>query len=212
MMASPYAIGLAGPSCSGKTTLAVRLADLLPGTTTVLPLDAYYRDLSHLPLADRCHFNFDHPEALDREPLLHNLRGLTRGQAVEKPVYLFPEHIRAPQGQKVEPGDYLIVEGLFVLYWEAVRSLLNTRIYIRATDPVCLERRLERDTRERGRTPESALAQYRQTVRPMYEQHIRPTQRFAELVVDGKAAIEQTATAIRDHIEQNRSAPPQLVP
>jgi uridine kinase len=198
-------IGLAGPSCSGKSTLAHHLANLLPGPTTVLSLDAYYRDLAQLPLAQRHHFNFDHPDALDYDLLLHNLEGLARGQTVKKPVYLFPEHVRAPQGEQIQAGAYLIIEGLFALYWEAIRSLLHTRIYSAADDSICLQRRLQRDTRERGRTPASVLAQYEQSVRPMYQQHLGPTREFADLVVNGEAPVEQSAATILAHIDQSRS-------
>ena len=199
----PSLIGIAGPSCSGKTTLAQSLAAVQPGPAAILSLDSYYRDLSHLPLAARHHFNFDVPEALDHELLVQNLQGLARGRAVEQPVYLFPEHVRAPRGERVEPVAHLIVEGLFALYFEEIRSLLDTRIFIQVDDSVCLQRRQQRDTRERGRTPESVLEQYTGTVRPMYERHVRPTQQFADLVVRGEQPVAQSAVAVVAHIKEN---------
>ena len=204
MSAVPYIIGLAGPSCSGKSSLAHRLAGMLPGPTTILPLDAYYQDLAGLPENARQNFNFDHPKALDYDLLLDNLEGLSRGQPVEKPVYLFPAHVRAPQGEQVHPGTYLIIEGLFALYWEKIRALLNAAIYVEAADSLCLQRRLQRDTRERGRTSESVLAQYEQTVRPMCAEFIMPTRKFAALVADGGAPLAQTTETILSRIKLNR--------
>ena len=204
MAPAPYMIGLAGPSCSGKSTLAHHLAGLLPDPTTILPLDAYYQDLARLPVNARHDFNFDHPEALDYDLLLHNLEDLSRGQTVEKPVYLFPAHVRAPQGEQVHPGTYLIIEGLFALYWEEIRALLNAPIYVEAADSLCLQRRLQRDTRERGRTPESVLAQYEQTVRPMCAEYIMPTREFAALVADGEGPLAQTTATILRHIELSK--------
>ena len=204
MPAAPYIIGLAGPSCSGKSSLAHCLAGMLPGPTAVLPLDAYYQDLTAIPAHARQDFNFDHPAALDYDLLLDNLEGLSRGQTVEKPVYLFPAHVRAPRGEQIHPGANLIIEGLFALYWKKIRTLLNAPIYVDAADSLCLQRRLQRDTRERGRTPESVLAQYEQTVRPMCADYIMPTRKFAALVADGEAPLAQTAATILSHIELDR--------
>lgn len=193
---SPRLIAIAGPSCSGKTTLARHLAQHLPGKSLLLSLDSYYRDLSHLPLHQRHHFNFDLPEAIDRQRLFGNLRDLARGRAVEKPIYLFPDHVRAPQGERAEPGDRVILEGLFALYWEDIRSLCHLCLFVEADDWLCLERRLARDTAERGRTRESILEQYTHQVRPMFEKHVLPTRALADLVLDGALPVEQMALPV----------------
>jgi len=117
-VAAPVLIGLAGASCSGKTTLAQHLATRLPGSVDLLSLDSYYRDYASLSAAEQADFNFDAPGALDRDLLFAQLRQFTAGKGIEKPVYRFSDHARAAQGEWVETSDFAIVEGLFALYWE----------------------------------------------------------------------------------------------
>jgi len=193
---TPRLLAIAGPSCAGKSTLARYLSAHLPGGSLLLSLDSYYRDLAQLPLEERHHFNFDEPAALDLPLLLGNLEGLTQGRAVDKPVYLFPEHVRAPLPQRVEPAPWIIAEGLYALYWEEVRRLCHTRIFVEAPDALCLDRRLARDTVERGRSRDSILEQYHHQVRPMCEQHLLPTRAFADLVLDGTQLVETMATPL----------------
>ena len=191
-------IGIAGPSCSGKSELARRLAQQL--SAPVMSLDSYYIDLAHLPLEERARTNFDDPASLDEEVLTRQLRQLAAGEAIARPVYDFARHTRSAEVERVEPARFVVVEGLFTLHWPAVRALLDTKVYIDVQDAVCLERRLERDVRERGRTPESVRAQYATTVRPMAERYIHPTRRYAEVVVSGVAPLEISAAAVLAHI------------
>lgn len=197
---TPRLIAIAGPSCSGKTTLARHLAGHLPGGTLLLSLDSYYRDLAQLPLEQRHHFNFDEPAALDLTLLVGNLEGLTQSRAVDKPVYLFPAHVRASRPERVEPAPWIILEGLFALYWEQVRRLCHARIFVEAADALCLERRLARDTVERGRTRESILEQYTRQVRPMCQQYLLPTRAFADLVIDGAQPVELRAAPLLERL------------
>jgi uridine kinase len=193
----PYIIGIAGPSCSGKTLLAARLAETL-GTqhTLVLPLDNYYRDLSHLPLEDRARANFDVPDALDYELFLSHLSALTRGETIHVPVYDFATHSRTGGATIVRPERYIIVEGLLALHWPTVRGLFDLRVYVAAPDTVCLARRAARDVAERGRTPESVADQYARTVRPMAERFVLPSQQFADIIVSGDGPIEEAIAAV----------------
>src|SRR5438477_6108322 len=115
-MKSAYAIGIAGPSCAGKTVLARGLATMVPAS--IVPLDAYYRDLSHLPPEQRARQNFDRPDALDGELIVRQVTELVAGNAVERPVYDFATHARTGSVQRVEPSEFIIIEGLFTLYWE----------------------------------------------------------------------------------------------
>lgn len=192
----PVLIGIAGPSCSGKSSIAAALAHALPGEVVVLPIDHYYHDLAQLEPAERFRFNFDIPTAIDLDLLLGNLRDLARGVTITRPVYLFPEHVRADEGERLDPPDFVVVEGLFALYWREIRTLLTSRVFVAALDEVCLTRRLERDVRERGRTPESVREQYEQTVRPMCERHVEPTRKHADLVVDGLAPVAESTRRV----------------
>jgi len=200
-------IGIAGASCSGKTTLAKRLAERLPdGPATIVSLDSYYRDLSHLTPEQRAAWNFDAPEALDDGLLFQHLRALLEGAATERPVYDFSTHTRAARPERVNPARFIIIEGLFVLYWPEIRYLLGTKVFIAVRDEVCLARRIARDVRERGRTEESVRAQYAATVRPMYEEYCEPTARFADIRVSGEEPVDQLAETVLRHIAGPYSA------
>lgn len=194
----PRLIGLAGPSGAGKTTLARALQTHLPGPTTVLSLDAYYRDLAALSAAARTRVNFDAPEAIDHSRLAADLRQLAAGHRVEIPVYDFATHTRQAHQQSLTPADFLLVEGLFALYWPAINALYRLRLFVTATDALCLERRLARDRVERGRSLASIRAQYQEQVRPMYHRHIQPTARYADLILDGSTPVEKQVAAVLD--------------
>lgn len=201
----PFCIGIAGPSCSGKTSIARRLAELLPGKSTIFGLDSYYADLSHLPFSERKKFNFDHPEALEDELLAEHVVALSQGQRIRRPIYDFATHTRIQDRfDEIDPGDFLIVEGLFTFHWSRMREVFNFAAFISAPDPVCLERRKARDIRERGRTLEFVLSQYEETVRPGSENFILPTQRFADIVINGEQSIEDSAHQIHAAIHNRR--------
>jgi len=190
-------IGIAGPSGSGKTALARRLAARLPAP--VLSLDDYYRDLSYLALGERERQNFDDPAMIDWPLLRENLRAFRQGREMAKPVYDFTTHTRSAKVERLPPGPMLIVEGLFALYDEEVRALSSTRVFVSLDDAVCFARRLARDMRERGRSRESVLRQYNETVRPMAERYVLPTRAFADVVVSGDARLEESAAAVIAH-------------
>jgi uridine kinase len=202
-MSKPYLIAIAGPSGSGKTTVARRLAASLPAAT-IFSLDSYYFDLSHLPFEERARTNFDHPDSLDSELLSQQLHQLADGQEIQRPIYDFASYTRSPETEHMKTGDYLIVEGLFALYWESFRSIFGTKIFVDAAHDVCLPRRQARDIHERGYTAEGVLDRYAQTVRPMADQFIIPTRQFADIILDGCRATEESAAAVLAHIEQNR--------
>ena len=199
----PYLIGIAGPSCAGKTALARHLSRVL--SATILSLDCYYFDLSHLPLPERAHSNFDTPESLDHQLFLAHLTALSQGRDAPRPVYDFATHSRTSRVEIIEPGRFLIVEGLFALYWKEARELFGTKVFVDLEDPHCLERRVARDVRERGRTPEAVRLQFSGTVSPMAEKYIRPTRHFADLVVRGDQSIEGSVASVLAHI--NRADP-----
>lgn len=136
------------------------------------------------------------PDALDSELIAQHVARLARGEPIDVPVYEFPVHARAPHTTRLVPGGVVIIEGLFTFYWEPVRARIDARIFIAASDAACFERRLERDVRERGRSPDSIRRQWAETVRPMYERYIHPTREHATLVVSGEDPIAVSVAAI----------------
>lgn len=199
---APFCIGVAGPSCSGKTSIAQRLAARLPGEVTIFGTDAYYLDLPHLSYAERCKLNFDDPNILESKLLAEHVTELRQGRPVRQPVYDFATHSRVQaRHQTVEPRDFIVVEGLFTLHWEELRSLYDVSIFVAARDAACIHRRTERDVRERGRTEESILAQYETTVRPGNERYVLPSSSHADLVVNGEDPVEVSAERIADMVK-----------
>ncbi len=199
-----HIIAIAGPSCAGKTELARLLARAL--SAPILPMDAYYRELDFLPLESRCKFNFDIPDALDHNLLREHVTCLAAGVPVERPVYDFTVHTRAPVRETLVPGQYLILEGLFALYWDDLRPLLSTKVYVDAPDDVCFARRQLRDVSERGRTAESVQRQYVDTVRPMAELYVHPTRQFADIVISGEVPLRESCAAVLAKIHAARGS------
>lgn len=197
----PYLIGIAGRSGAGKSYLAAALAAHLEAA--LISLDSYYRHQPDLSYEQRCRMNFDHPEALDHALLCRQLRALAQGAPVDTPTYDFTTHLRRTVIEPVEPRDYIVVEGLFTLFWPEVRNLFPTKIFVDLEDPVCYRRRLDRDVRERGRTAESVRRQYDETVRPMAEQYIVPSLSSADLIIRGDADLAMSLTVVLDHIRKH---------
>jgi uridine kinase len=193
-------IAIAGPSCAGKTETARAVAKVL--NARIVAIDSYYVNLNHLTYEQRCKFNFDEPSSIDRHLLVEQLRSLAAGNAVETPVYDFTRHTRAAATERIEPAPFLIIEGLFVLYWDDVRNLCGTTVYVDAPDELCLERRKRRDICERGRTVESVLKQYDETVRPMAAKYVWPSKELAGLVVSGTDPLERCATQVLQDVER----------
>ena len=185
----PTVIGIAGCTGSGKTTLAVELARQLDAT--IFPLDLYYRDLSHLDLHQRHHQNFDHPDSLESELFIEHIRTLKQGQPIQRPIYDFAAHSRVPgRYDIVEPARYVVVEGILGLHYADLLPLYDFAVYVNAPEEVCLRRRIHRDVRERGRTEESVIAQFRATAWPMHELYTIPSQARATVVVQGTEALD----------------------
>jgi len=191
-------VGIAVPSGSGKTTLARLVADQLPGGALIFPLDAYYID--QRGVAEDA-LNVDEPAAFDHPLMVEQLRQLLAGNPVPQPIYDYATHSRAPVRRTVEPRTNIVVEGLFALYWSELRKVYTTSAFLSLDHTLALERRIERDLRERTRSRTAVVYHYERSVRPMYDLHIYPTREHAALVLDARANPEQLAARIIRSIE-----------
>jgi uridine kinase len=188
-MPRPTVLGIAGCSGSGKTTLAAELARQLDAT--LFPLDLYYRDLSQFPLDARDKQNFDHPDSLESELFIAHIRHLRAGLPIQRPVYDFAHHTRVLGAfETLTPKRYVIVEGILALHYPELPPLFDFSIYVDAPNEVCLNRRIYRDMRERGRTRESVIAQFNATAKPMADLYVLPSQAHATLTVQGTESLD----------------------
>lgn len=177
-------IGISGASGSGKTLVAHTLYNSLGSSKVViLQEDAYYKDLSDLPFEERTKFNFDHPDAFDHSLLIHQVKELLKGRAIEHPVYDFTTHTRKKETKIVGPHSIIILEGILILSIPELRDLMDIKIFVDTPADMCFIRRLERDIRERERTVDSVIKQYQKTVRPMFMQFIEPAKRYADIII-----------------------------
>ena len=199
---TPTLIGFSGGSGSGKTTLAAAIHERLGNhKSAVLSLDAYYKDLSYLPLEERAAVNFDHPDALDVQLLTQQIRQLRCGHAVEVPCYDFMTHTRRPETLTLQPKAVVLAEGILLLALDPIRSLLDLKVFVDAPADIRFIRRLLRDIQERGRTLDSCIQQYYTTTRPMHFDWVEPSKAFADMVVSGEEEIETLATLLIERIE-----------
>ena len=181
---TPLILGIAGGSGSGKSTVARGLLQRV-GTERIafLPHDAYYKDLSQLPAAQRAQINFDHPDSLETDLLIEHVRALKAGRAIDLPVYDFTTDRRTSQRIRIEPQPVIIVEGILIFAEPALRQLFDVKIFVDTDADIRLIRRLQRDMTERGRSAESVIQQYLATVRPMHLEFVEPSKRYADVIV-----------------------------
>lgn len=205
-MNNVHFIGVTGGSGSGKSTVARNVLQKVgPEQVTYVQQDAYYKDLSHLPMDVRAQLNFDHPDAFDNTLFAEHLSALAQGQPIELPLYDFKTYTRV--GSKtIEPRPVILVEGILVLAEESIRRHLNIKIYVDTDPDIRIIRRLRRDVLERGRGLEHVLNQYVETVRPMHQQFIEPTRRFADIVIpeggSNKVAMDMLITKVQALLRQ----------
>jgi uridine kinase len=197
-----FVIGLAGGTGSGKTTVARNiLGRLALDSITVFQQDAYYRDLADLSPVQRATRNFDHPDSIEIELFVSHLQELRDGHPIEQPVYDFTGHARTDRTVRVEPRDVILAEGILLFHFPEVRRLLDVKVYVDTPPDIRLLRRFRRDIRERGRTFDSVSEQYVRTVRPMHEEFVEPSKRFADVIIpeggENEIAIDMIASRIR---------------
>ncbi|MCU4753062.1 uridine kinase [Halobacteria archaeon AArc-curdl1] len=178
-----FVVGIAGGTGAGKTTVAREVAGAVGEAVTRLPLDNYYKDLSHLEYEDRKEINYDHPSAFEWELIRDHLDNLSMGQPIEMPQYDFERHNRTDETVSVEPTDVIVIEGIFGLYDDAILDMLDLRVYVMTDADVRILRRIQRDVIDRGRDLEGVIDQYLETVKPMHEQFVAPTKKEADVII-----------------------------
>ena len=206
----PFVIGVAGGSGSGKSTVTREvLASVEAGMASVLMQDDYYRDQSDMSPEDRRKVNYDHPDAFDWPLMVEHVRRLCNGEAIEMPVYSFAQDNRTAETITVPPAPVIVIEGLFALYNAELRKMMSLKVFVDTAPDVRFIRRLQRDISERGRSTDSVIKQYLETVRPMHKQFIEPTRRNAHVILPHGAngpAVDIITTKVASLIRDLKGA------
>lgn len=210
-MQKPIIIGVAGGTASGKTTVSKKILETVSSEhLAYIEHDAYYRDLSHLPLEERQAFNFDHPDSLENELLIAHLEALLQGQPVQVPVYDFTQYVRTDRLRLVEPKQVVLVEGILIFVDKRLRDMMDIKIYVDASPDLRFIRRLRRDMDERNRSLNHVIEQYLETVRPMHLEFVEPSKRYADVIIPGGGrnvkGIEMIIAQIQRMLEDSISA------
>ena len=201
-------IGIAGGSGSGKTTVVKAIVNQLQGRVVVIPQDSYYKDSSHVPVEERKNINFDHPDAIDWKLMCQQIRELKQGHTIEQPVYSYITCSRSTETVTVEPDEVIIIEGILIFTCKELRDQMNIKIFVDADDDDRLMRIIVRDIAERGRTIETAIEHYCDTVKPMHLQFIEPSKRYADVIVPqgghNKVAIDIITNTVEKALSQKK--------
>lgn len=204
-MRKPVIIAVAGGSASGKTTVVNKIIDGFDKEkVTVIKHDDYYKDQTHMTMEERVKVNYDHPLSLDNDLMFEQILDLVKGRTIIKPTYDFENHNRSDQVVEVSPTDIIILEGILIMEDERIRDLCDIKLYVTADDDLRFIRRLQRDMAERGRTLESVVNQYLNTVKPMHYAFVKPTKRYADIIIpndkDHDVAVDIIITKINSII------------
>ncbi|MBE6340161.1 MAG: uridine kinase [Marinilabiliaceae bacterium] len=197
-------VGIAGGTGSGKTTVVKEIVKMLPRErVAVIPQDSYYYDSSHIPMEERQKINFDHPSSIEFSLLTKHVEMLRNGQCIEQPTYSYLTCSRLPETIHVEPADVIIIEGILILTDEKLRNMMDLKIFVDADSDDRLARVIIRDMAERGRTAEAVLKRYAETLKPMHEQFIEPTKRYADIIVPQGGHNQKAINVISHFFKKN---------
>lgn len=197
-------IGIAGGTGSGKTTVVRKIVNsLAPGEVVLLPQDSYYKDSSHVPAELRQQINFDHPDAFDWPLLLQHIQMLKEGKSIEQPVYHYQTSSRLAETIHVEPRPVIIIEGILALCDPDLRNMMDLKIFVDADPDERLIRVIQRDIVERGRTAEAVMERYTRVLKPMHQQFIEPTKRYADLIIPEGGSNEIAIHILKMYIEKH---------
>lgn len=205
-MKNPIVIGISGGTGSGKSTVTKEVFKAIDEkNVTIIEQDSYYKDQSNMSFKERVRTNYDHPDAFDNELLVQHLSDLLEGKSIEKPIYDFENHNRKKETITVEPRNIIILEGILIFFEEEIRNLLNIKIFVDTDSDVRVIRRILRDIKERGRTLDSVILQYMDTVRPAHLQFVEPTKRYADIIIPeggyNKVAIDLIVSKINNIVK-----------
>jgi len=196
-----FVIGIGGGTGSGKTTVAKKIAEYIgEDVCGILPMDNYYRDMSHIPLEERKKYNYDHPDMIEHTLLLEHLKQLKDGKFIKLPEYDFATYTRTGTFIEFQPYPVVLVEGIFALYYDELRDLYDLAVYVDTENDVRFIRRLERDIKERGRTLDSVIKQYLGTVKPMHDAYVEPTKKYADIIIPRGGFNEKAIRVIVEYI------------
>ena len=207
MSSKPIVIGIAGGTGSGKTSIANKIMQTFKDKSVLfIQQDSYYRDQSHLTFEERLKTNYDHPSAFDNELLMKQIDQLKQYEAIEIPVYDYALHTRSEKTIHIKPKEVIVLEGILVLEDAKLRDLMDIKIYVDTDADIRILRRMVRDIEERGRTIESVVDQYLSAVRPMHNQFVEPSKRYADVIIpeggENRVAIDLVATKIEMILEE----------
>jgi uridine kinase len=210
-----YVIGIAGGSGSGKTTVINKILEKIgKKNAIILQHDWYYKHNAHLSFDERSHLNYDHPDALETTLLIDHLKEIVAGRPITAPQYDFSSHLRKDETRLIKPGKIIIVDGILIFSDDALRDLMNLKVFVDADSDHRFIRRMERDIKERGRTRESVVSQYLKTVKPMHDQFVETSKRYADIIIPNggmnPVAINLLIAKIDSLLADNLSADPDL--
>ena len=194
-------LGITGGAASGKTTVADLLSEDLHGRISVIQFDRYYRDQGHLDAEERSLVNYDHPDSLDHELLIEHLASLSEGDSIDAPIYDFATHTRSEQTEKIEPKEFIVVDGILIMAFVEIVERLTFKIFIDTPDETRLIRRIKRDMSERGRTEESVRKQFEASVLPMHKKFVEPFKDSTELIINGLDDPSKSAAKVISFID-----------
>lgn len=201
-----FIIGIGGGTGSGKTTVAQKINEIIgESNSVILPMDNYYKDMSHVPFEERKKYNYDHPDMIEFSLLVDHLKELLDGKSIKLPEYDFAKYTRTGNFTLLVPKPVIIIEGIFALYYEELRKFYDLSIFVDAESDVRFIRRLERDIKERGRTIDSVINQYLNMVKPMHDAYVEPSKKYADLIIPRGGFNEKAINVVVEFIFKKMS-------
>lgn len=200
MMKDICIIGIAGGSASGKTTIVNKLKEMFADDVELISHDCYYKAHDDMPYEERTKLNYDHPSSFDTDRMIEDIKALKRGETIYRPVYDFSIHNRVPETVKVEPKKVILIEGILIFENKELRDLMDIKIFVDTDADERLMRRIVRDMKYRGRTIESVITQYQTTVKPMHEEFVEPSKKYADIIIPRGGENQAAMDILKGHL------------